>query len=285
MRAGLRRAAQFALLLAVFQGVPRVAHAQYVPPNNRDATAMELVGGNMLVGGLTAATHAMLAGKDPMRAFAKGALGGAVMLAGKRYAVEPGTGWLGAALAGTGTSMVHNAGRGAGMFEELTLPLPGLRVRFLPRAEQKVRVAVNLYEASLVAEAVWRDDLTLDWAHSRATGTAVFSTVHRHVVVEGTKVNGAAVGPVSVVSVFANDYDQTARHEVVHAYQAWFAQEAWGRPIEQFARARLPYADLIPSWLELGLGAPTLAVIEGSLVGRSGTHHLKEAEAGLLMQR
>jgi hypothetical protein len=87
------------------------------------------------------------------------------------------------------------------------------------------------------------------------------------------------------VSAFARDPEETARHEVVHVYQAWFEQEVWGRPIESAIRARVPFADRIPRWLDLGLGAPALSSVEHSLVGRRGTTLLEEAEAGLLARR
>ena len=262
------------------------ARAQYVPPNKRAATPAELIGGNMLIGGLTAATRALLTGKDPLRAFAVGSAGGAVVLAGKYLAVEPGTGLIGLALSGTGTSIVSNAGRGVGAFDEVTLALPALRLRVSPRAARdKVRLSVNAYEAVLVAQYVFRADLNLDWTHTLATGGLVFNADYKHVEFQDTKVDGAAIGPVAIVSAFARDPEETARHEVVHVYQAWFEQEAWGRPIESAIRARIPFADRIPRWLDLGLGAPVLSSVEHALVGRRGTTLLGEAEAESLARR
>ena len=266
---------------------PGSADAQYVAPNNRPATSAELIGGNMLIGGLTAATRAMFEGEDPFKAFAVGSLGGAVVLGGKYLASRHGSayGWAGLALSGTGTSIVSNAGRGVSPLHEITLPLPGLRVRLTPSAERKVRVVMNAYETVLVAEFLMRDGLAIDWSRSAFSGALVFVTEARHVELAGTRVNGAAVGPVAIVSEFSNDPPVTARHEVVHVLQGWFVQEAWGRPIEDYVRARMPFGDRIPAWFEFGIAAPGLYTLEHWLVGRNGTHHLMEAEAGLIARR
>lgn len=265
--------------------LPAAAHAQYVAPNKRNATSAELIGGNMLIGGFTAATHALIAGKDPFRAFAIGSLGGAVILGGKYLTVEPGTGLLGLALTGAGISTVSNAGRGISPWDEMTIPLPGLRFRFAHAAESKVRVSVNVYETVLVAQHVFHPGVNVDWGASAASGALVLRTDQRQVELDGTAVNGAASGPVAIVSAFSNDPDLTTRHEIVHVYQAWFEQEAWGRPIEDYVRSELPGGRRIPSWIELGVGAPLLIMMEHAAIGRRGTHLLKEAEAGQLARR
>ena len=265
--------------------MPSVAQAQYVPPNRRAATAAELLGGNMLIGGFTAATRALFGGQDPFRAFAIGSMGGAVVLAGKYLAVEPGTGLLGLATHSIGSSVVVNAGRGVSPLEEITVPLPGLRFRFTPQAERKVRVALNAFELVVATQYAVRDGLETNWDYSLSTGAFVFNATHRHVQFNETNVDGAATGPVAIVSAFADDPDQTARHEIVHVYQNWFTQEAWGRPVESYLRSRMPFGNRIPSWIEFGVGSPALLMIEHWIVGRRGTILLEEAEAGLLERR
>lgn len=265
--------------------MPSLAPAQYVPPNKRAATSAELLGGNMLIGGFTAATRALLAGDDPFRAFAIGSIGGAVVLAGKYLAVEPGTGMLGLATHSIGTSVVANAGRGVSPLDEITVPLPGVRFRFTPRAERKVRVALNAFELAVATQYAVRDGLAVDWGYTLATGALVFNATHRHVQFDETNVDGAATGPVALISAFADDPDRTARHEIVHVYQNWFTQEAWGRPIESYLRSRMPFGDRIPSWIEFGVGSPVLLLVEHWVVGRRGTILLEEAEAGLLERR
>ena len=56
----------------------------------RGATTAEVIGGNILIGGVIAATRALFTDADPVRAFALGALGGGIHVAGKNLAVEPG---------------------------------------------------------------------------------------------------------------------------------------------------------------------------------------------------
>ncbi|MEX2178669.1 MAG: hypothetical protein WD801_08175 [Gemmatimonadaceae bacterium] len=263
------------------------ARAQYVAPHKRPATGAEVLGVNVLLGGATAMVRAFFTGADPLRAFAIGSLGGAVHLAGKYVAVQagPGLGWAGLAIAGTGTSVVSNAGRGVSPLAEVTVPLPGLRFRVTPGAERRVRVVLNAYEAISVAQYALHDDVRVDWAQTTASGTMVFVTDEKHIMFDDSRVHGVAVGPVAIISEFALDAPATARHEIVHVHQSWFAQEVWGRPIEDAVRSRLPFGDRIPAWLELGIGAPGLFILEHELVGRRGTRLLKEAEASLLERR
>lgn len=253
----------------------------------RPATTAEVIGGNALVGGLTAAAQAMLRGNDPFRAFGIGVLGGAVYLFGKNLAVEPGAAkaWMGLALAGTGTSIVANAGRGVGPFQEMTIPIAAARVRIVPRDSHKVRLTVNAYESGLFVRALLRSGIDIEWGRSAASGTGVFLTRERRIIVDDSEVSGVATGPVVTISAFAFDASRVLRHELVHAHQHWFAAETWGRPIEDVLRSKIPGARRLPAWMDVGIVAPALIGLEQWLTNGTGARRLLQAEADLLERR
>lgn len=267
-------------------GSPAETAAQFLPRERRAATPAELLGGNVLLGGVTAATRAMLDGRNPFKAFGIGALGGAIHLAGKNLTLEPGApkNWLGLALAGTGTSMIANAGRGVSPFEELSLPVAAARIRVTPRSSDKVRFVLNVYESAVLIDAAFTEGLRIDWNRTAASGAAVFTTDLR-IMLEGEEFAGIARAAVVVVGAAASDTSRTVRHEVVHVHQNWFLQDAWGRPIEDLLRRKVPGARFIPRWLELGGAAPGLFALEAWLPGRSGLRAIKEAEAERLERR
>ena len=254
---------------------------------NGTATAAELVGVNAIIGGVTAATQALIRKKDPFRAFGVGAFGGLVHLLGKNLAVEPSPahGWLGLVVAGTGSSVVANGGRGVTPWEEITIPIGPTRLRFTPRDSVRFRFAVNVFESAVLTRAFLRDGLRLDWGRSAATGVFVFHTRDLRVLRDGQEVWGIAVAPIAVVSAFAVDSASVVRHEVVHVHQHWFVQDTWGRPIEGILRRRIPGARRIPAWLELGAGGQALLILEGRINGGAGADRLMEAEADLLDRR
>jgi hypothetical protein len=288
----LRRCRTIATSVAAVALAPLSAtefvHAQQADHvGRRPATALEVFAGNTLAGGLTAATQALLRGNDPFRAFGIGALGGAVHLAGKNLAVEPGAayGWIGLALAATGTSVVANAGRGISPFQELSIPIAAARVRIVPRAPSKVKVAVNIFESLLLARGLTRVGLEVDWDRSLSSGALVFVTQQKRIIFEDTEVLGVAMGPLVVLSAFAGDESRVMRHELVHVHQHWFGQEVWGRPLEELLRPRILGLRRLPSWLELGVVVPSLISVERQLLGRRSLRRFTEAESDLLERR
>lgn len=279
-------------LAAALVGAAFPASAQ-LPDHVREqraATPAEVFGVNILIGGLTASTRALLTGKDPFRAFGMGALGGAVHFGGKYVAGQNGAanGWLGIVVAATGTSIVSNAGRGVSPVEELSIPIGPVRVRVsgAPGAARTSRVVVNGFELAMILGAFATDELQMDWNRTVSSGAFVFVTRNAHIIGrDGSEVGGFAAPPVIVIGSFAEDAQRTMRHEAVHVQQQWFMHDAWGRPIEDFLRSRLAWARYVPSWLELGLIAPGLLIAEDRLTGSSGVRRLMQAEAVRLQRR
>jgi hypothetical protein len=288
MRAA-RRTQIAALMAAVSIAHPsRTVAAQELRPasESRDVSTMAVFGSNVLLGGLTAAVRALVSGHDPARAFAVGALGGAVHFSGKLVGPISGFpgGIPGVVLTSTGTAIVSNAGRGAGLLEEFYIPVGPLRLRVAPRESRKVRLAVNVYETGVLARNLARSGMVLDWEYSASSGTFVFVTRGTHIrMPDGKLVQGVATAPLVVISAFAADPSRTARHEFVHVQQQRFLDEAWGRPIEGYLRTRIPGGGRIPRWLELGIVAPGLEFMEVAIFGRDGpVRRLAESEAQML---
>jgi hypothetical protein len=278
-----------ALIAAVSIALPsRTVVAQEVgpPSESRDVATMAVFGSNVLLGGLTAAARALVSGHDPARAFALGALGGAVHFSGKLVGPMSGFpgGIPGVVLSSTGTAIVSNAGRGTGLFDELHIPVGPLRLRFAPRESRKVRLAINAFETAVLARNLARSGMELDWERSASSGTFVFVTRGTHIrMPDGKLVQGVANAPLVVISAFSADPSRTARHEFVHVQQQWFLDEAWGRPIEGYLRRRIPGGRHIPRWLELGIVPPALELMEGAIFGRDGPiRRLAESEAEML---
>jgi hypothetical protein len=270
---------------------PGIVAAQepWPPSTSRDVQRLAVLGGNVLLGGLTAATHALISRRDPARAFALGAFGGAVHFAGKYVGPLSGFpgGVAGVVLSSTGTAIVSNAGRGVSPLDELYVPVGPLRLRFVPRESRKVRLAVNAFETGVLARNLARRGMRLDWEESAASGTFTFVTQDRHIrMPDGDLVQGVAAASTIVISAFSADRSRTARHEFAHVQQHWFMQETWGRPVEDYLRARVPGLRRIPKWLELGVVPPTVAVLEAAIWGSDGPLlRLQESEAGMLERR
>jgi hypothetical protein len=257
------------------------AAAQTPQSESRDVGVTAAFGVNVLLGGLTAATRALIEGHDPARAFAIGAIGGAVHFGAKL--IGPGASVAGMAVGATGTAIVANAGRGVSPLDELYLPVGPLRLRVTPRASPKFRVAVNAADAVTLTWNLARPGLVVDWGRTASNGTFVFLTENRRIRFVDREVSGVAAGSTIILSAFATQPGRTMRHEVAHVHQHFFLDEAWGRPVEEYLRRRVSPARRLPRWLELGIVPPALGMLEQGVFGRDGPmSRLKESEAEML---
>jgi hypothetical protein len=282
MGAAMRRVWRAGLTTVALSCYSSAAAAQLrEPSDSRTVGVTAAFGCNVLLGGLTAAARAFIDGHDPARAFAIGAIGGAVHFGAKL--IGPGTSLAGVALGATGTAIVVNAGRGMSPLEELYLPVGPMRLRVTPRAPGKLRLTVNVVNTLVLARSLaWRG-LVVDWGRTASTGTVAFRTDGRHIVFDDREAHGMAMGPFIVISAFATDPARTTKHELVHAHQYWFTDEAVGRPVEEYLRAGIPGVRRLPPWLELGVVSPALSMLERGLVGREGpVFRVKESEAEIL---
>jgi hypothetical protein len=268
---------------------PRPAAAQIVAGDERrnfPATKGESLLLNALLGGMTAATRAYFAGRDPLRAFGLGTLGGITTYTGKSVGAGEGTfnGWGGVALGAAGASVVDNAGSGVGPLEELSFPVASARLRIKPYAERKLAISVNAFESLVVAHYLARPGLSPDWGRSARSGAMVFTSDNTSIVVRGEEANGMAIGPVVIISGRAQDPLRTGRHEMIHVHQHWFANEVWGRRSERYLLNHFPGGRRIPQWLDVGLLVPGLRLAEFGIWGlnRGPIARVLEAEARML---
>jgi hypothetical protein len=258
------------------------ASAQFPPRSEpRDVGVTAAFGVNVLVGGLTAAARALIERHDPARAFAIGAIGGAVHFGAKL--IGPGTGLAGIAVGATGNAIVANAGRGVSPLEELYVPVGPLRLRVTPRASRKFRVGINAYETVVLAHNLGRSGLVMDWGRTASSGAFVLRADNRHILHGDREVGGLAMGSLIVLSGFTSDPSRTAHHELIHVHQHLFLDEAVSRPIEEYLRRRVPGARWVPRWLELGIVTPALGTLEYAIFGRDGpVTRLVESEAEMV---
>lgn len=274
------------LLISVGTILPLVLRAQEGPVEHPSVGTVAVFGGNVLLGGLTAATRALLERKDPARAFAIGAAGGAVHFAGTYIGAGRSipSSWAGLVLASAGTSIVSNAGRGAGPLDDMYLPLGPFRVRYAPY-QRKFRLAINAYESADLASALTHRGLRVDWGRTASSGTFVLIAPRKLITIGvGDTAYGVAIGSTVVLSIYGQTRE-TLRHELVHVQQHAFIQEAWGRPTEEPLRARSRYARWLPSWLEVGVVAPLIGVADERAFGREGLVKLMQSEAFILQER
>jgi hypothetical protein len=254
------------------------------PPAPRAVGVTAAFGLNVLLGGLTAATRALIEGHDPARAFAIGAIGGGVHFGAKL--VGTGTSLAGMAVGAAGTSIVVNAGRGVSPLEELYVPVGPLRLRVTPRAPRKVRVAIHAYNTVALAHNLARPGLVMDWGRTASSGTFVLRADNRRILAGDRELGGLAIGNLYVITGFPSDPERTERHELIHVHQYLFVDEAIGRPVEEYLRRIVPLARHLPRWLELGIVPPALAALELSIFGGEGpVTRLGESEADMVSRR
>ena len=275
-------------MAALLVGCARPAGAQIrgVAPDQLSAARVAVFGGNVIVGALTATTHALLVHKDPFKAFALGALGGAVHVTGKMVGTGRGipNGLAGVAIASAGTAIVANAGDGRSLFDELFIPVGSLRVRWQP-GTTRLRLGINVFETAVIVRNLLRPGLEVDWDRSAATGALVFVT-ERFIESGGKIVAGVTVPPIVVITTSDPDLDAILRHEFVHVAQSQFLDETWGRPIDEYLRRHVPFLRSVPRWIEPGLATPVIWGLNDAVFAKSSpARRLGESEARILARR
>lgn len=135
---------------------------------------------NVVVAGASALTHSLLTSDaEPLHAFAKGALGGAVTFGGQQLVAtrEPALRFAGIQIAAAGSNVARNAGRGVGALSDVILPLPPFYARIRPGHEDPFTVRVSLLGATALGWALLEADRMqahLDWKETLISGAPVF---------------------------------------------------------------------------------------------------------------
>jgi len=206
---------------------------------------LAVVGGNVLLGALTAGLWQELGGGSFKDGFTRGALGGAVIYAGKRIASGrfPVAGLLGREVAAVGHSVVRNAGEGRGTLDRVALPLG-----FLPAQVQlgswgkDARVRVDVLALWNLGYGLIEPKLELDWSRSLTWGAAVFTSRGYDFVVDDARASAmAAVGTIYLNGdlVAFPGFERVGAHERVHVLQG-DAIISWGDAADDWLEAQVP---------------------------------------------
>lgn len=265
-----------------------VAHAQS-PPRDWATDAegeVTLTAVNAVLGGLTAGIYQALRGGAFEDGFTRGALGGSVVYAGKRLSAArfSGAGFLGRQVAATGSSIVHNAGRGEPMLETLYFPIGPLHFYVTPGRPSPVRLKVDAYDVSWIVYGLAERRLELDVGESFSSGAPVFRSPRSVLVVDGDPVLGETAGGIILLSAGLGAGDgATLAHERTHVIQHDFIFRAWTSPAEDWAAERLP-ARTVTRWVDFGVAWPTLVWTTSPVLGDALSDPL-EVEAEFLEER
>ncbi len=220
------------------QSAPRGVDAEWVSTGMSEAAFLSI---NALLGGVTGGGLQALRGGSFGDGFARGSLGGGMVYAGKRLAVEslPGAGFLGRQLAGVGSSVVRNASEGRRSLEEVVLPIGPLRLYVRPSGEELVAPKLDVLDAYWIVYGLVESRVRLDLPESLSAGTPVFRAPELGLRSDGRLVLGVASG--GVVFLAAHAGADVVAHEVVHVIQHDFARRAWTGPLDHWLAGHLPW--------------------------------------------
>jgi hypothetical protein len=212
---------------------------------------------NAAVGALTGGIIQVLRGGAFADGFARGALGGALVYAGKRVAAEPswGAGMLGRQIAAVGASVVSNAATGRPSFERVALPIGPLPVWLaieqVPRVS--IRPTLDLGAAIWIGSNLSDKRLSLDAGRSFSAGAPVFSAVLRTVRAGDDIAQGVMVSRTITLSDpltgYPYDLARTLAHERIHVLQSDFSLLAWSAPLAEAVARRIPGGRRLTRWV------------------------------------
>lgn len=243
------------------------------------------LGANTLIGALTGGLVQALGGGSFSDGFTRGALGGAIVYAGKRLSVErfAGAGWIGREVAAVGTSIVRNASTGVPNLHRLVLPLGPLRVHFQANGDQVVNVKLDLLELVMLGRAVAEPALTFDVGRTFSAGAPVFLAEHRTIVYNGDRVGGVTQGGTILLSGRGvDDPELVFAHERVHVIQLDFFRQAWLLPLDEWIFRNTPLAAL-QRYIDLNVSTVLLGTAWNGLIDVDNRPH--EIEASFLETR
>jgi hypothetical protein len=212
---------------------PASAQEQQQSPKRPEQTSqLQLLGANVLLGGVSAGIVALLRGEPWTGSVLKGVAGGAVVYGGKRIVVErwPGAGILGRQVALLGGSVINNGGAGRGAFDRIAFGFGPAR-GYVDRDNPGIDWGLDVPGVLAVLWGVMDPDRSLDISQSVSSGAVVFVG------------DGAGALPGTIHYYRSHDPDRTAyvlAHERVHLLQYDQTFLAVGKPAETWVAGRLP---------------------------------------------
>jgi hypothetical protein len=253
------------LLGALFALTPPAGAAGQVSCSSMDACPapqfevglqqqLTVAGLNAVLGGVTAAASRAVRREPVLRGFWAGAVGGGMIYAGKRIAVEDfhGAGLVGREVASVGGSMIRNASAGRPPLEEVILPIGPVRLyitrdRIVPRLDVASAVAAGAF--------VLHYDARLDLGASLSSGALIFRG-------HGPTPGLSSAGTVMVWhDLPPEEGPRLLAHERVHILQYDQAFLSWGERPERRLAGRVATPGHLLDYLDTG------ALVLGSRMG------------------
>lgn len=214
-----------------------------------------LLTANALLGGLTAGIGSAVRGGSFDDAFVRGLLGGGVVFAGKKLAVQraPGAGLAGRQVAAVGASIIRNAADRRPMMQRLIVPVGPVRLYVRTDSVASLRAKVDLTSAATLVWAIAAPRWEFDVAETLGAGTPVFHERMDHrpdrdrvaSVLGGNVLLGRRAGR------FPPDPGAAFAHERIHVLQLDHLFTTLADPLEDWVVPKLPggafvhrYADI-----------------------------------------
>lgn len=227
IRLGLSLA--FAFVVALVPA--RAAHAQtdtlaYSTGAASWVGQFTVLSANSVLSGVTAGLFQELRGGSFKDGFTRGAMGGAIIYAGKRVAVErfAGAGFIGREVSAVGSSVVRNASDGIGSFDRLILPVGFTRV-YWNRVQNDLRVKLDVVSVGYLVHAVLEDELYFEAGKSLSAGMPVFRTDNKLITYASGEQHAAGVAQGGIVlranvPAYKHEFlDRVFAHERIHILQ------------------------------------------------------------------
>lgn len=252
----------FAAFCVAVCACPAAAQMASTPVNHRDARTaasgeISALGFNVLLGGVTAASSSVMRRQGVLRAFARGAAGGAVAYAGKRVAVErwPGAGLVGRQIHGVGGSEIANAAAGRPVLAQVVLAAGPVHFYVDRQDGWTVQPRLDVVAVGALAHALTRDDLIFDVGQSLSAGAPLFHRYNDRRTLSGKHVAGMTriVSPRDEWKAQSQGVVTVAAHERVHVLQRDMALIVVGAPAQRRIAPRIPGGRTLDRFLDLGL--------------------------------
>ena len=257
-----------------------VQHPRWHPPAGVGEAAF--LGANTLLGALTGGLLQAIRGGSFSDGFARGALGGAIVYAGKRVSVGrfAGAGLLGRELAAVGASVVRNAADARPSFERLALPVGPINVYVGAPGRNRLSVKVSLYQLASFGWAVAEPALSFEAGKSLSAGAPVFRARNRVILSDGDPVGGLMAGGTILLSGRGPwNEDAVFAHERVHVLQRDFYFQAWFNELEAWLLKQTTFA-AVNRYVDIDILTQLFFLGTRTAFGR--TNHPDEIEADFL---
>lgn len=246
-------------------GLPQGARAQSA--SSGSVSDVELLTANAVVAGVVAGLLGRWDGRPFWPTIGRGAVGGAIMFAGKRIAASdrPWSGFAARQISAMGASIARNAAFGSGLLDTLIVPVGPVRLHVSVEHRRVTDFRVDLEEVAWAAYGLASDRFEFDASETFRTGAIAF-TAHEPWDHSGQVAFGrAAPGTVFLARSAVAENRGVRTHELVHVTQIDYLKLVLGLPLEGWLSRRAGWTDWgVLRHLDLGVGYYPLAALPRS---------------------